>query len=126
MPPPPDHPNESPWLWLGVFSLVALVAVLMIGPKWMRRQARLEQKLEGRVRAQQPIDVPPDEFELGQRSGGENNLITVAPLAAFLCVLAAVGWFQWTRERARWLEHTRTHAPSAPKQVAAEKIERAP
>ena len=66
--------------------MVALVAVLMIGPKWMRRQARLEQKLEGRVRAQQPLDVPPDEFELGQRSGGENNLITVAPLAAFLCV----------------------------------------
>ncbi|MDZ4781203.1 MAG: hypothetical protein SGJ19_13195 [Planctomycetia bacterium] len=119
----PDHPNESPWLWLVVFSLVALVAVLMIGPKFMLRQARLEQKLEGRVRAQQPLETRPDEPLVGERGGGENNLITVAPLAGFLCVLAAVGYFQWTRERARWLQYQRTHA-AAP--AAAEKVEHAP
>ena len=119
---PPDHPNESPWLWLVVFSLVALVAVLMIGPKFMLRQARLEQKLEGRVRAQQPLETRADESQLGERGGGENNLITVAPLAGFLCVLAAVGYFQWTRDRARWLQYQRSHATAA----AAEKAEHAP
>ncbi len=126
MSPPPDHPYESPWLWLVVFSLVALAAVLVIGPKWMRRQARLEQKLEGRVRAQQPIDVPAEAFEPGERGGGENSLISVAPLAAFLCILAAVGWIQWTRERARWLVATRSRAPAAASGVTAEKVERSP
>jgi hypothetical protein len=124
--PPPDHPHESPWLWLVGFSLVALLAVLLIGPKWMRRQARLEQKLEGRVRAQQPMDAPVEDFELGERSGGENSLITVAPLATFLCVLAAVGYFQWARERARWLEYQRANAQRGQASAAAEKVERGP
>jgi hypothetical protein len=100
------HPLESPWFWLLVFSTMALVAVLLIGPKFMRRQARLEQKLEGRVRAQQEFDLEAP-APLGERGGGENDLVTVGPLAGFLGVLAAVAWFQWTRERSRWVAERR-------------------
>lgn len=100
------HPLESPWFWLLVFSVMALVAVLLIGPKFMRRQARLEQKFEGRVRAQQHFD-PEAAAPMGERGGGENDLVTVGPLAGFLAILAAVAWFQWTRERSRWVAERR-------------------
>ncbi len=123
MPSRPDHPLESPWFWLLVFSLMALVAVVLIGPKYMRRQARLEQKLEGRVRAQQPLETRPAEVQLGERGGGENDIVTIAPLASFLGILAAVAWFQWTRERARWLKHQRGIAVTG---QPNEKAERAP
>ncbi len=110
MPSRPDHPLESPWFWLLVFSLMALVAVVLIGPKYMRRQARLEQKLEGRVRAQQPLETRPAETQLGERGGGENDIVTIAPLASFLGILVGVAWFQWTRERASWLKQRRLDA----------------
>lgn len=123
MPSRPDHPLESPWFWLLSFSLMALVAVVLIGPKYMRRQARLEQKLEGRTRAQQPLETRSAEEQLGERGGGENDIVTIAPLASFLCILAAVGWYQWTRERAQWLIAQRHGANAG---TVAEKVERAP
>lgn len=101
------HPLESPWFWLMVFSTMALLAVVVIGPKYMRRQARLEQKLEGRVRAQQEFDLENGDVPVGDRAGGDNDLVTVGPLAGFLGVLAAVAWFQWARERTRWVAERR-------------------
>lgn len=107
------HPLESPWFWLLVFSTMALVAVVLIGPKFMRRQARLEQKLEGRVRAQQHFDVEAGKVPEGERGGGENEVVRVGPLAGFLGVLAAVAWFQWTRERSRWVAARRAALANA-------------
>lgn len=116
-----DHPLESPWFWLLVFSLVALVAVVMIGPKYMRRQARLEQKMEARVRANQHLEDQPGSEESGERSGGENDIVTVGPLASFLAILAAVAWYQWTRERARWLAARRDALAASPAEPPVER-----
>lgn len=118
MPSDSHHPLESPWFWLLVFSLMALVAVVLMGPKYMRREARLEQKMEGRVRAAQKFDEEARPFDLGERAGGENDIVTIGPLASFLAILAAVGWYQWTRERSRWLADRR--------QAAQDSSERSP
>lgn len=42
--------TDSPWFWLGLFGLSALVALVAIGPKFQRRHARLE--LQSQVREQ--------------------------------------------------------------------------
>lgn len=47
----PFRPPDSPWLWALAFSLMALVGLAAIAPKFDRRQARLEARFSGRERA---------------------------------------------------------------------------
>ena len=42
---------DSPWFWVGLFALTALVALSIIGPKYIRRQQRLDQQHQARERA---------------------------------------------------------------------------
>ena len=39
---------ESPWFWFALFGLMALAALLVVSPKFAKRQSQLEQNYEGR------------------------------------------------------------------------------
>ena len=43
--------TDSPWFWIELFALVAMVGVIVIGPKFLLRQGQLERRLEGRQHA---------------------------------------------------------------------------
>jgi hypothetical protein len=43
--------TDSPWFWLLVFSLFALVGIAVISPKYDRRQGQIEGRFLGREQA---------------------------------------------------------------------------
>jgi len=42
------RPTDSPWFWSLAFSIMALVGLGLIGPKYARRQGQLERRFQGR------------------------------------------------------------------------------
>lgn len=48
---PPKPPlTDSPLFWLCLFGVVALAALIVVGPRYARRQGQLQQRLEARER----------------------------------------------------------------------------
>lgn len=46
---PPGTPlSDSPWFWLLLFSATAIFALLVVSPKYVRRQGRLIRQFEAR------------------------------------------------------------------------------
>ncbi len=51
---PTDRPQpkrsmaDSPWLWFALFALMAIAALMVVGPRFARRQSQLERNYEGR------------------------------------------------------------------------------
>lgn len=39
---------DSPWFWFALFGLMALAALLVVSPKFAKRQSQLERNYEGR------------------------------------------------------------------------------
>ena len=50
-PEPPGRLTDSPWFWGLLFSVMSLVGIGLIGPKYARRQAQIEGRFLGRERA---------------------------------------------------------------------------
>lgn len=48
---PPGRLTDSPWFWSLLFSVMSLVGIGLIGPKYARRQAQIEGRFLGRERA---------------------------------------------------------------------------
>lgn len=44
---------DSPWLWFGLFAAMGIIALVAVAPKYARRQGRLEQRYENRLRTQE-------------------------------------------------------------------------
>jgi hypothetical protein len=93
--------TDSLWYWVLVFSLMALAALVAIGPKYGRRQAGLELKYQARERiaAEQAAgnNSAPDgrSDEIADRrelARPEDTLVPLWPLAAILAVVALVSW----------------------------------
>lgn len=58
---------DSPWLWLMVFGLAALIGGALIAPKYGRRMDRVERMHDARVRAyveriDGELELPPTEL----------------------------------------------------------------
>ncbi len=105
-PRPANSLADSPWFWLCVFSAAALVALTAIGPKYLRRQARLENRFEHRVDAWRARDqAGSTEFEPEVRPGESNQLApesirsTLAPLGVVLCAVALWSSYRLLRDR---------------------------
>jgi hypothetical protein len=93
--------TDSPWFWVLAFSLMALAALVAIGPKYGRRQANMDVKYQARERIEadraagnNPVTEPRFD-ELADRrdfASADNTLVPLWPLAAILAVVALFAW----------------------------------
>lgn len=93
--------TDSPWLWIGVFLFGALITLMLMAPKFQRRQLQLERQYEARQAAGQ--SVPDEDSREATRSG--QLIITLTPLFYFLVVLVLLMtilfWCSRIRQRLR-------------------------
>jgi hypothetical protein len=98
---PAFRPTDSPWFWGLAFSLMALVGLAVIAPRFAWRQGQLERRFLGREQAalerhrrldgRPAVDLAEHAVEPpGVRGAGERPIVPLWTLAS-LAGLAAVG-----------------------------------
>jgi hypothetical protein len=104
--------TDSPWFWALAFSLMALLALAVVGfsGKYTKRQAKIELQYQARERVAEKLTAE------NNRASGEriddletprpfaapgNNLITLWPLAVLLGLVAIVAAAMLYRGRGR-------------------------
>lgn len=108
-PPNPSKPplTDSPWFWLFLFGLAGVAALAAIGPKYVRRQAKIEQQYYAREeilrrQVERPAEAGAKRAEDKAAPGRGELLIPLWPVVAVLLglLLAASGvWAVFGRER---------------------------
>jgi hypothetical protein len=96
--------SDTPWFWVYVFATSALAAILVIGPKYLQRQAQLEREYRARVVMRQTTEIP------GTRAATErpgDPFISLGPLINLLGVIAGLFGLYAAREvwRRRFYQH---------------------
>jgi hypothetical protein len=100
--------TDSPWFYVLVFSLMALLALVVIGPKYGRRQSALERKYQARERiedARQARNISgtnsrTDELAARRRFATPGDtLVPLWPLAAILVVVVLFAGYMLRRGR---------------------------
>jgi hypothetical protein len=98
----PQSPvTDSPWFWVLAFSLMGLLALVVIGGKYSRRQANIERNYQARERVAQRVTA---EAQAENNSGAaprigdleaqrayatpRNRLVPVWPLAILLTLVS--------------------------------------
>jgi len=108
--------TDSPWLWAYLFGMAALASLLLIAPKYSRRQAQLERQYEGRQRAWQsptPEVVREQPPPVGDADG---LIIPLRPLLWLVGGLTLAAWvMHWlTRRRSQPLQPPPPEVAAAP------------
>lgn len=100
---------DSPWVWFALFATIGLVALVAVAPKYAKRQGRLEQRYENRVRIQEQRQTLPSSSAASDSARSEPTRMSDArastslvPIALALAgVLAAAALALWWRTRRR-------------------------
>jgi len=111
MQPKPASPiTDSPWYWVLLFSLMALLVLVVIGPKYGRRQSAMERKYQARERIEEqraarnnPGDnARSDEIAARRQFASPGDtLVPLWPLAAIFVVVALFAVYMLRRGRGR-------------------------
>ena len=114
----PKSVVESPWYWVYVFGIAALVAILLLGSKFQQRQAQIERTYQGREQALKIQSGEQDETELksaDELSTPGKTLLTLRPLMIIIGVVVAVAWSMvwWQFFRSKSLRRKKDKAPSS-------------
>ena len=92
---------DSPWLWLLLFSVMALIALQVMAQKYGQRQAQIEQQYQGRQWAHlQPASQGRDKQDVISFSSSDQVMIGLRPLrilAIALIALSGAMLFRQTR-----------------------------
>ncbi len=95
----PEKPplTDSPWFWVLMFSGVAMLGIVAVGPKYVRRQARTEQRYANRLQTWQHqqeysgrTPTADEALETGRRMESQPPRASLVPLAVAAAVIMAV------------------------------------
>jgi len=95
---------ESPWFWLTIFSAVGLLFLIVIGPKYGRRQSQLERQYQARGQVHRDVAEGRPLGELAQDEAVEystpqKTLITLTPLKIAIGIVFVVSAGMLIRRR---------------------------
>ncbi|HEY6565225.1 MAG TPA: hypothetical protein VIY86_12045, partial [Pirellulaceae bacterium] len=85
-PPSTERPTpvtDSPWLWLGVFLMGAMLALVLSQPKFQWRQPQIERQFQARERSGQAVSQGGGPRELSQTG---NPMISLRPLLLLIAL----------------------------------------
>lgn len=87
--------TDSPWFWLGLFASMALLALVVVAPKYDRRQGRLvvQQEVREQVHATQPLASRATNEEApapGPPAPAERGILNLWPIAGVLVIVVTV------------------------------------
>jgi hypothetical protein len=94
-----SHLTDSPWFYILAFSLMAMLALIAIGPKYGRRQSAMDRKYQARERiedarmARNNSGVEARNNELAERRPFATPGDTLVPLWPLAVVLLAIALF---------------------------------
>ncbi|MEM8681448.1 MAG: hypothetical protein AAGF97_19045 [Planctomycetota bacterium] len=94
---PGPAPTDSPWLWLAIFLVGALVSLVLVAPKYAHRQPELEREFLARQRGGQTVprrDTPSGEVGRPMLSLRPLMLACVVALLTLSCLFWLTRWFQ--------------------------------
>jgi len=107
-PAEPRRPTDSPWFWGLTFSLMALVGLVAIAPKFDRRQSRLEGRFAGRQeaaaeRARRAAGLPPVNLaeQAREPDAAPRRIVPLWPLVVVAGLAAAGSAVMFAREARR-------------------------
>jgi hypothetical protein len=106
--------TDSPWYWVLIFALAALVGIVTIGPKFERRQEIVETKFHGRELAQgrESLEQPSTE-NAPSHAGPWDRIFTLNPLVAIVSTVALVALVVVVRLQAKRLAELRNQPKAA-------------
>jgi hypothetical protein len=122
--------TESPWFWATLFAAAALVGLTMVGPKYLERQSKLEQRFQ--ARKQMYADRlagkgAADEGGAEREAEGEGPAAeqtptrppaprrpTLIPLAAIVLAILLAGWWGVFHLRLKRAKEEKSGAAGAP------------
>lgn len=95
--------TDSPWFWLSLFVVAALVGLALIGSKHLQREERRARMQGAREMRQQPESQAPrgETREPGDPAALRRPSATILPLAVFLVVVLVLGALaaRWSSRR---------------------------
>jgi hypothetical protein len=92
--------TDSPWFWAYLFSLAALLALALVGPKYSRRQSQIERQFEGRQAAVARTAAPADGKQAAAPTTARRELlVSLRPLWLGLAGVTTVAWIVFWRSR---------------------------
>lgn len=86
--------TDSVWWWVYLFCTAALVALVLMGPRYAARQSQIERKYQARQRAAQQLAGQEPRTDL---SSPEATAIQLWPLYVVLGLLFGFAWFNLIR-----------------------------
>jgi hypothetical protein len=110
MPTPPFRPTDSPWFWGLLFSVMGLVGMALIAPKYDIRQRQIEGRFLGRQNAAiersrraaglEPVDLADsaeDRDEVAPR-----RIVPLWTLATLAAIAGTASGVMFAREIRQW------------------------
>jgi hypothetical protein len=126
---PPDAASpqrrsfDSPWFWICLFSCAAAVSLVVIGPKFEKREAQLEKKLKMREHLSQHDTLEARQAQRSRDANSERSegaapdavnqdelLKTTGPLIWVLIAVGLISWVMFIRSRNLWRKNALPHA----------------
>jgi hypothetical protein len=102
--------TDSPWFWVLAFTLMALLALIVIRDKYGRRQANIERQYQARERVAEDLAAANNpagdsridkEVPRRQFATPADKLIPLWPLATILILVAIIATVMLCRGRGR-------------------------
>jgi hypothetical protein len=120
--------TDSPWFYVLVFSLMALLALIVIGPKYGQRQSAMDRKYQARERiedgraARNNSGVEARNNDVADRRSfatPDDTLVPLWPLAVVLSAVALFATYMLLRGRGRLATASSEQSGSLPDSISS-------